>query len=1773
MAHSSLTRADSLTRSPDVNTTETHRRDSIQVAAASASASASHTASAVSSSHASKDSSPSLAPAPALVQHMPPSLISATIAPLPAQLHAPPSSIVPAQHPIVSRKQSKNKSSSKAAAQKLAPPKPRTWDTGAYDQHSDDDARDRTGSGSIIGKQQSRAANSTDDSEEGDARGSVATMASLPRRAAQNNDDSGSEPESTGGSPRKASMRASSSSSALSAALAAAAGGSSSSARKDSKLRRTIGDGMKGLSSSALRSVEALVKQLARAEAAAAAGAGGGEQVEGKVSSASSHAAATGNWSRADSSRFIVQPPVGVGSDSDTTEGAGEGSSTDADDLPPAASAGAAFAARQQATSIYNTMSSVSRTHSGAGAAQSQSQSAHGSNVPLSVLPSPGALPSLGMQRSWNLEFQSCFGAICNDSTILDNVAGYSALSSLAHDFVWTATTLGRIIISEMQLPPAQKTIPASQTIGGIAGGIKYLAHNILFKFAVDGKGLYGGDGFASKAAGHELLGLSNYYRSIASAEGRLGLCVPLAALIDFRGYRLYAICKLPIAGASTLVLGSGDAGQSVHNSSPALNEKMLAVSTMLNLRPHRVRDPKTGNDVILPSCFDIEGHLGKDGRYYLVDFHRTFPPEPPPNVIEAQARREEREVREATARARLAEENATRAREMAAQAGTAATKAQQDSAAALGAAAAAAWAAVPRRLFSNLLPTASDAGPPLQNSYLYRLLRPELVRQHPTPLSSDAYSHFDNAADGHQDAVLDCYRNLLSTVIPSFAAQLEKHAPPKRFVDSQMAMAQQTANMIRTSSGGAAAAAAQQGGGAQGAGGSGNGPQGYTPRMSRSPSMSSMVGGGPRDSEYGFSSSAVSGAQHPSDSPPPASTAPPTLSLDVLSSVLHQSGINVRYLGLVRSHMSCPSWRSILLVEILARVLKNQLRARWRSIRLKSMSDGPFRSVAVQFLNLVFFPSLASSTYWQTHIHRAVNVHFPATFTGTESDPKTFDLKGSLQPKPAAAQPPSPGGGRERAASNPMQFGSCPVHHPAHTHTAVDPADPLSFLPPISAALSAAAAAAAGMPLPNSVPTATGGVAAAASSSSPEHPHLGRSPSLPTGLGGVAIAPSLAGRSVSTSVGYVRQASHLPSSRNTSMHHTQHQQGQQGAAMPGHHHSSSLGTQPPPVAIPAPQTPKSTRVHGGSIDADSSPGVSASGRKPNHPHRPVDILQVQPDVRCPGLGCCTGGGQVDYLLLLFLRVIQLSGVVLEEGITEAIQQAADKQQSEAEQLQRSDSEGSGSDDVDPVTLARQESLNDDLAFPAMDGSSMVGEGSLQVLRSTQATAAGHAHRASMSSASGLTIAPNNRAVTEPRGVDFPPTPPSLKHAASTKDAPVPGATSNTWPQPSAASSYGGSKHANSPSPAQASRRSEGMSRVGSHSNLTVPPLNVHPTSLSTILTPLQVMSPPAWGKSGGSASAGAAAHPHLSSAPCTPAATPPAHAYAYHSNAASQQPSGMNTPTDAGERSATGPFSRSRSGSFVGLNAAASASAPGGRFMHIPSASPLISQRSISGSSMAGGGIGGVGAGAGGAGRGDAVWNLWSWPFVAPLEEMHVRGLVERVKQVNLLWYAEGTSLLIKAWEKLQQHNRWIAEHGTNAIFTSEGAMPIVPAAASASVGNSITNPRESLALSAAHSRNSKRFFLPGHMQSDEVFTHRPTPYLQMAFHLAGLATNKYQQALKYALDDNLTLANLSFLMSAVYTKYASAMSYLKRAVLANPHHVRSWSETTPAACTANEK
>ena len=196
-------------------------------------------------------------------------------------------------------------------------------------------------------------------------------------------------------------------------------------------------------------------------------------------------------------------------------------------------------------------------------------------------------------------------------------------LLNLSQDFIYAAKTYGKIIISEVYVKPSKKTIkPIS--LGGQAGGDKYIANNILFKFALDSHGLFNGNDYAAaKVAGHELKGLMAYF-----SLHMKGIRVPIMALVDYRGFRLIAMSVLPVSGES-LVYGSKDGGYVVQKSNKEFNRHMRAAGKKLNLKPHRCGIRKRHTKKLWAAC-DVEGHIGLDGQFYLLDFSRTLPPVQP---------------------------------------------------------------------------------------------------------------------------------------------------------------------------------------------------------------------------------------------------------------------------------------------------------------------------------------------------------------------------------------------------------------------------------------------------------------------------------------------------------------------------------------------------------------------------------------------------------------------------------------------------------------------------------------------------------------------------------------------------------------------------------------------------------------------------------------------------------------------------------------------------------------------------------------------------------------------------------------------------------------------------------------------------------------------------------------------------------------------------------------------------------------------------------------
>jgi hypothetical protein len=218
----------------------------------------------------------------------------------------------------------------------------------------------------------------------------------------------------------------------------------------------------------------------------------------------------------------------------------------------------------------------------------------------------------------WNKDFQECVDL--PEQTTQQKLYKFEKIREVAQNFVTTAELFGKIIIAEAYVPNKYKTIKPVPELGGFAGGEKYIWNGILFKFAMDWKGLYKSDESAMKAAGHELKSLMQVFNSRIK-----GLHVPLITLIDYLGFRLVAESILPI-NRNTIVYGSSDVGKTVHADMDDVNQMMAELGQKLNLEKHIAGlSPKGCKELYTPA--DIEGHKGKDGRVYIIDFARLMPP------------------------------------------------------------------------------------------------------------------------------------------------------------------------------------------------------------------------------------------------------------------------------------------------------------------------------------------------------------------------------------------------------------------------------------------------------------------------------------------------------------------------------------------------------------------------------------------------------------------------------------------------------------------------------------------------------------------------------------------------------------------------------------------------------------------------------------------------------------------------------------------------------------------------------------------------------------------------------------------------------------------------------------------------------------------------------------------------------------------------------------------------------------------------------------------
>ena len=240
-----------------------------------------------------------------------------------------------------------------------------------------------------------------------------------------------------------------------------------------------------------------------------------------------------------------------------------------------------------------------------------------------------------GQTRDWNEELQTT--RELPRKTLPERLLRERAIFKVHSDFV-SAATRGAVAVIDgnvMAINPGED--PKMQM---------FIWNNIFFSLGFDVRDHYkelGGDAAAFAAPRNDLQGVKVY-----NAVDLEGLYTLGTVVVDYRGYRVTAQSIIPgileREQEQSVVYGSIDFGKTVV-SHPKYIDLLQKAGSQLKILPHTVVNDK-GEEVsrvirlnkttllqhsfqiLLCSSVECKGIIGNDGRHYILDLLRTFPPD-----------------------------------------------------------------------------------------------------------------------------------------------------------------------------------------------------------------------------------------------------------------------------------------------------------------------------------------------------------------------------------------------------------------------------------------------------------------------------------------------------------------------------------------------------------------------------------------------------------------------------------------------------------------------------------------------------------------------------------------------------------------------------------------------------------------------------------------------------------------------------------------------------------------------------------------------------------------------------------------------------------------------------------------------------------------------------------------------------------------------------------------------------------------------------------------
>ncbi|KAJ6648615.1 Clustered mitochondria protein like [Pseudolycoriella hygida] len=222
-----------------------------------------------------------------------------------------------------------------------------------------------------------------------------------------------------------------------------------------------------------------------------------------------------------------------------------------------------------------------------------------------------------GQTRDWNEELQST--RELPRKTLPERLMRERAIFKVHSDFV-TAATRGAMAVIDGNVMAINPGEDAKMQM--------FIWNNIFFSLGFDVRDHYkdlGGDAAAFVAPRNDLHGVRVY-----SAVDIEGLYTLGTVIIDYRGYRVTAQSIIPgileREQEQSVVYGSIDFGKTVLGHAKYF-ELLSNAGQHLKILPHSVLNDKK-EVVEICSSVECKGIIGNDGRHYILDLLRTFPPD-----------------------------------------------------------------------------------------------------------------------------------------------------------------------------------------------------------------------------------------------------------------------------------------------------------------------------------------------------------------------------------------------------------------------------------------------------------------------------------------------------------------------------------------------------------------------------------------------------------------------------------------------------------------------------------------------------------------------------------------------------------------------------------------------------------------------------------------------------------------------------------------------------------------------------------------------------------------------------------------------------------------------------------------------------------------------------------------------------------------------------------------------------------------------------------------